>query len=232
MIKLEYFATVLDFSDDNDFVYYIRNTISRLISDPSINNKKIKKVKIDANYSIEAYKARGESKLLQTFNDESAFSKQDREFIRKGTISQKISTLNKYLMKVDDLDCFVELASLLELLEEYVVYKPIDSLAEKLKRIIAIRKKPKTYDMKLNSNSGKENREAVLWIMKMLESFDTDDAIKEENSGISDSIKKSYESGDLDVTDIEQYVKVSNIILECYMRSNNLIPDKTEVLEL
>lgn len=227
LMRLYYFADVLDFSNDNNFFHYLRITAEGIIRKISLNDEQYKMLSDEVNRWKNSYDPNNKDyyyekkkeflSLLQIFK---SFSEENQKKLQNGTIRQKLEALDEYLNdnSIDEQNPFYELVAYLELLEEYVAYKPIGTLAENLNFLLNIG----DVDFNITDTDGKEKIEALFWISDMLKNF-KEPSIFDENENkeekILDSIKKSYENGDLDVKDIELYSKLSDIIIEQHRKA-------------
>ena len=214
LIRLFNFARILEISQDNNFYYYLRNIVDKITRELSIGGE----IFIEANDWEKDY---DDNIIRSIFLDTKNFTEEAQKCVRNGTIEQKISAISDYLDDKDELDPFNEVYNYLEVL----VYKLIDILAnniEKLKKL----KDNSNFDSNgfykqienIVVNDGKENCEAALWIIDRLkwcdEMYDKANLKKRKVLTVSETITNSYESGDLNAQDIEEFLKASNTILE------------------
>ena len=218
LIRLFNFARILEISQDNNFYYYLRNIV----------DKKTRELSIGGEIFIEAKdweKDYDDDIIRGIFLDTDNFTEEAKDQVRNGTIEQKISAISDYLDDKDELDPFNEVYNYLKVL----VYQLIDILAnniEKLKKL----KDNSNFDSNvfykqienIVVNDGKGNCEAASWIIDRLkwcdEMYDKANLKKRKVLTVSETITNSYESGDLNAQDIEEFLKASNTILEHYER--------------
>ena len=213
-----YFARILEISQDNNFYYYLRNIVDKITRELSIGGE----IFIEANdWEKFMMTTLGDDNIRDIFSDTHNFTEEAKDQVRNGTIEQKISAISDYLDDKDELDPFNEVYNYLEVL----VYKLIDVLAnniEKLKKL----KDNSNFDSNgfykqienIVVNDGKGNCEAASWIIDRLkwcdEMYDKANLKKRKVLTVSETITNSYESGDLNAQDIEEFLKASNTILE------------------
>lgn len=218
LIRLFYFARILEISQDNNFYYYLRNIVDKITRELSIGGE----IFIEANdWEKFMMTTLGDDNIRDIFSDTHNFTEEAKDHVRNGTIEQKISAISDYLDDKDELDPFNEVYNYLEVL----VYKLIDVLAnniEKLKKL----KDNSNFDSNgfykqienIVVNDGKGNCEAASWIIDRLkwcdEMYDKANLKKRKVLTVSETITNSYESGDLNAQDIEEFLKASNTILE------------------
>lgn len=237
LMRLYYFTDVLDFSNDNNFFHYLRITEEGIIRKISLNVEQYKMLSDEVNRWKNSYDPNNKDyyyekkkeflSLLQIFK---SFSEENQKKLQNGTIRQKLEALDEYLNdnSIDEQNPFYELVDYLELLEEYVAYKPIEILAnniEKLKKL----KDNSNFDSNgfykqienIVVNDGKGNNKAASWIIDILkwcdEMYDKANLTKRKVS-VSEKITNYYESGKLNEQEIEELLKASNTILEHYER--------------
>lgn len=233
LIRLFYFARILEISQDNNFYYYLRNIVDKKTRELSIGGE----IFIEANDWEKDY---DDEIIRGIFLETDNFTEEAKDQVRNGTIEQKISAISDYLDDKDELDPFNEVYNYLKVL----VYQLIDILAnniEKLKKL----KDNSNFDSNvfykqienIVVNDGKENCEAASWIIDRLkwcdEMYDKVNLKKRKVLTVSETITNSYESGDLNAQDIEEFLKASNkvrkkIEKEAVEAANRFFPSRDE----
>lgn len=129
LIRLQYFAKCLEFSDD--FSNTISAKINEIIKKPR-NERQRKTLETNMKECLDYANNRLNNDQDNPDNPDgvksifdSKFTENQRSIIRNGPISEKLEEIDKYLQTVDDLDVYVELYDLLEYLEETTIKDPI-----------------------------------------------------------------------------------------------------------
>ena len=128
LIRLQYFAKCLKFSDD------FSNTISAKINEitQKPRNERQRKTLETNMMECSAYANNRLDMDLDDIEDDvegifksDAFTDSQREIIRTGSIQEKLNEIAKYLKNVDDLNVYWELYNLLEDFDEAIRKDPI-----------------------------------------------------------------------------------------------------------